>query len=116
MAGFQATVDRRMTNPKRLTKELVCQWLNSRKYCGDPGFREFTELDDDAAEMLAQYRVTELWLDGLTSLSNRAAEALAKQQGFILCLNGLTFLSDALAVALANHKGTVLFLGGVTSL
>ena len=82
-----------MNQVKVLTLELAERFLKE-------GFSicEFTQIDDGAAEALANNKGS-LLLDGLTNLSDKAAEALAKIEGY-LDLNGLTSLSDKAAETL----------------
>ena len=62
---------------KRLTTEIAEQFL-ADTYSVD--LREFTEVDDDAAESLSKYEV-DLNLKRLRSLSDAAAESLSKHEG-----------------------------------
>jgi hypothetical protein len=94
---------------------------------------KFTDIEETAAEVLAQHsggylalhglkslsdtaakalkpHNCNLGLHGLTSLSNVAAQALAQHLHYI-GLNGLKSLSDAAALALAQHKGKIALEG-----
>jgi serine/threonine protein kinase len=99
----------RASHPKRLTKEIAERLLT------DPDSVElgkFTDLDDDAAEILSKCGAN-LDLYGLTELSEAAAECLSKYDGW-LNLEGLTSLSDAVAESLSRHEGELIL--GLTSL
>jgi len=105
-----------MNQVKVLTLELAERFLKE-------GFsiREFTQIEDGAAEALANHDGY-LDLDGLTSLSDSPghialAEKLAKQEGG-LSLDGLTSLSDKAAESIAIHHDLdgKLSLAGLTCL
>jgi hypothetical protein len=70
---------------KRLTKEIAEQFLADQD---SVDLSDFTDLDDEAAEILCGYEGERLHLDGLTSLSDMAAEDLREYSGS-LSLNGL---------------------------
>jgi len=98
---------------KRLTKEVAEQFLADDESVDS---REFTELDDEAAEILRKHE-GHLNLSGLTSLSDSAAKSLCGKneeptneslENYDLLLNGLTSLSDAAAESLSKYKD---FLG-----
>ena len=97
---------------KRLTKEIAEEFLVRKDDFVD--IAQFTELDDDAAESLANTVVDPLDLRGLTSLSNTSANSLSKYEGG-LNLDGLTSLSDAAAEGLSRHESG-LELDGLASL
>jgi len=86
-----------MNQVKVLTLELAKRFLKD-------GFniREFTQIEDEAAEALANHKGG-LELNGLTSMNDMAAEALANYEGELF-LNGLTSLSDKATEALAKHS------------
>ena len=65
---------------KRLTEEIAEQFLADEE---SVNLKEFTALDDDAAESLSKHK-GDLWLNGLTSLSDAAAESLSKHEGKIV--------------------------------
>jgi hypothetical protein len=89
---------------------------------------EYTEMDDEAAEILAGCKDS-LLLRGLKSISDEAADTLSKHRYPIhhhgygewagrsncLDLSGVEFLSDVAAQSLAGYKG-ILCLDGLTSL
>ena len=64
-----------------------------------PDLKEYTAIEDAAAEILAPYRF--LVLNRLTSISAATAQALASNPGE-LALNGLTSLSPEAAEALSQ--------------
>ena len=70
-----------MSNEKVLTKKIVTQFLKEEIRRVD--FREFTAIEDKAAESLSKHKGGDLYLDGLTSLSDAAAERRNVQ---ILCM------------------------------
>jgi len=101
---------------KVLTKEIATRMLSHAVL--DVGFfcAPFTRLDDDAAELLAEFDGDlDIELAGIEHLSARAAKALAKFKGR-LNLYGLISLTEACALALAEHKGEELKLFSVKSL
>jgi len=74
---------------------------------------EFTEIEDEAAELLSRYEGT-LDLIGLYGLSDAAAESLGKHSG-TLNLQNVGELSSAAARSLAQHRGD-LDLSGLETL
>ena len=88
---------------KRLTKEIAEEFLVRKDDFVD--IAQFTELDDGAAESLANTVVDPLDLRGLTSLSNTSANSLSKYEGG-LNLDGLTSLSDAAAESLRQLRAS----------
>ena len=70
---------------KRLTKEIAEQFLADDT---SVDLRDFTVIDDEAAEILWVYEGERLHLDGLTSLSDIAARDLREYSGS-LSLQGL---------------------------
>jgi len=94
-----------------ISKQIAEQFLADE---GSVDLSEFTEIADNASELLRWYYY-ELDLSGLTSLSDAAAESLSKHEGE-LSLNGLTSLSDAATESLSKHKGGYLALDGLTDL
>ena len=93
-----------MSDEKVLTKEIAEQFLADDD---SVDLREFTTIEDAAAESLSKYEGGpddgDLWLNGLTELSDAAAESLRKNRGEFLFLYGLTSLSDAAAESLSKH-------------
>jgi len=89
---------------KRLTKEIAEQLLADDEFMD---LSEFTELDDEAAEVLSKYDEVSLELNGLTSLLDAAAESLSNKHRGTLYLSGLTELSDAAAESLSKCKGNL---------
>ena len=112
-----------MSKPNILTREIAEEFLKNNDSLD---LDKFTDIEETAAEVLAQQRGgylalhglkslsdtaakalkplhCNLGLHGLTSLSNVAAQALAQHIHYI-GLNGLKSLSDAAALALAQHK------------
>ena len=92
---------------KRLTKEIAEQFLADDE---SVNLEEFTDLDDDAAEILSRFK-GDLELNGLTSLSDAASESLSEHKAS-LEMAGLTQLSDSAAKCLSRHSGNALSLGG----
>ena len=91
-----------MSEDKVLTNEIVRHFEGEGCY-PDDALSEFTEIDDDAAEMLSDCYGHILNLDGLTHLSDAAAESLSRYQG-ALFLDGLTEISDRAAESLSKCK------------
>ena len=93
--GYRAVV-------KVLTENVAREFLAE-----DPivSLHEFTEIEDDAAELLSGYRGT-LDLMSLYSLSEAAAESLSKHSG-TLNLQSVGELSATAAKSLAKHRGDV---------
>lgn len=92
---------------KTITKEIAQQYL---KDSGSIALHTFTELDDEAAEVLGK---SDGWLNlnGLTHLSDSAAEGLASHS-HRLSLNSVRSVSDETARILSSRKGGTLELGG----
>ena len=93
-----------------LTAEIATSLLprkNPRKYLAAD---KFTEIEDDAALVLAAH-LGSMSLNGLTHLSEASAEALSKF-GYSLFLNGLKSLSETSARCLAKHQDK-LYLDGI---
>src|SRR5690349_3399852 len=127
-----------MTNTKRLTKciaeqigsgntsatatpsgvasgpQSISPGFQSPKTTETCDFSEFTEINDDAAAVLAR-QPGPLYLGGLKALSDESARALGEHTGRLLDLDGLVALSDAAAMALARHPGK-LFLQNIGTL
>lgn len=93
-----------------LTAEIASSLLLKKKPRQDLAADKFTDIDQDAAVILAAHQGS-LSLNGLTHLSDESAEALSKH-GNSLYLNGLTSLSEASAHSLAKHHDK-LFLNGI---
>jgi hypothetical protein len=80
-----------------------------------------SSIDDDAAEMLRQFKNgkdswhANLKLNGLKELTEASAQSLARFRGGIY-LNGLTSISIKVAKALAKHKNHSLHLNCLTDL
>ena len=89
-----------MSKAKLLTKQVAELFIED---CGKFDLSTYTSIEDDAADVLAQYK-RRLDLHGLKTLSDSAALALSKHKGPIYLVN-LTHLSDAAASALACHEG-----------
>ena len=89
-----------MSDEKVLTKEIAESVADE----GAGDLREFTAIEDAAAESLSKHEGGQLYLIGLTELSDAAAESLGKHEGD-LWFNGLTSLSDAAAESLSKHEG-----------
>ena len=70
---------------------------------------EFTQIEDDAAELLSNFEDDELFLDGVAELSDAAAESLSKYNGD-LSLTGLKSLGDNAATSFSKFKGGYLDL------
>ena len=102
-----------MSEEKVLTKEIADEIIIKEKDSVFLYLDEFTQIDDQAAEVLAK-RQGVLSLSGLTELSDNAAESLSKHKDS-LRLDGLTELSDAAAESLSKHKGS-LSLDGLNEL
>jgi hypothetical protein len=66
--------------------------------------------------MLAEFKGSTLWLEGLATLDAATAKMLAEFKGSRLSLNGLTTLDAATATALAEFKGDHLHLNRLTTL
>ena len=94
----------------RLTVEIAQKFI--RNEIDD--LREYTSIDDDAAEDLSAYE-GQLSLDGLTSLSDNAARSLRKCRGEWLGFDGLEQISDTAAEWLSKYKG-LLSLCALTSI
>lgn len=75
-----------------------------------------TAISPGVANALAGFTGGALYLDGLSSLSADVAEVLAASGCKSLSLNGVTTLAPAEAAALATFRGHVLQLNGLTSL
>jgi hypothetical protein len=93
-----------------LTAEIASSLLPKKKPRHDLVADPFTDIEEDAAVVLATHQGT-LYLNGLTHLSDTSAEALSKH-GNSLYLNGLTDLSETSARHLARHHDK-LFLNGL---
>jgi hypothetical protein len=102
-----------MNDKTTLTLEIARVWKNSG--CNTT-FKEYTSIDDDAADLLATCDGADLELDGLGALSPAAVRALSKQQNGSLSLSGLTSLSEAAAEAFAKYPGAALGFDGLKSL
>jgi hypothetical protein len=87
---------------KVLTKAVAEKYIKDDSVDLD----EFTEIEDDAAEILSKCE-WDLFLGGLTAFSDAAAESFSKHKGGVLYLDGLTALSDAAAESLCKHEGEV---------
>ena len=98
-----------MTHKKALTLKIALEWD------GNTSLREYPSIDDDAAEVLANYDDADLELLGLTSLSLPAARALSRQKHGSLRLSRLTLLEDGIAEEFSRYEGC-LGLEGLTSL
>ncbi len=96
-----------------LTAEIATSLLPRKNPRKDLDADKFTDIEDDAALVLAAHQGT-LSLDGLTHLSDESAEALSKFR-HSLFLNGLTSLSETSARSLANHIDQ-LYLNGIEHL
>ena len=83
--------------PTKVLIEKIAATIRSDSENGN--LKEYTAIEDDAAETLAPYRF--LVLDRLTSISAATAQALASNPGE-LALNGLTSLSPEAAEALSQ--------------
>jgi hypothetical protein len=88
---------------KVLTRAISEQFLTNPS---SVGIRQFTMIDDDAAEVISQYPKDWLQFDGLTTLSDSAAENFSKYQGS-LSLGGLTSITDASAKSLSKLSGSL---------
>ncbi|MGI9469174.1 MAG: hypothetical protein ACR2OA_18795 [Rubripirellula sp.] len=77
-------------------------------------------LGHSTAQQLAQFRGSNLYLDGLTSISTSAAKTLfslqACDQSFELSLNGMQTIDEEVAFELRNFKGQSLALDGLEHL
>ena len=93
-----------MSKPKILTREIAEEFLKDN---GSVDLDKFTDIEETAAEVIAQHK-GELCLNGLKTLSDAAAIWLAKHEGKLL-LNRVTSLSDPAVEALAQHKGELCF-------
>jgi hypothetical protein len=93
-----------------LTAEIATSLLPRKNPRKDLDADKFTDIEDDAALVLAAHQGT-LSLDGLSHLSDASAEALSKFR-HSLFLNGLTSLSETSARSLANHIDQ-LYLNGI---
>lgn len=91
-----------MEEQQMLTVETV------EKYLADPesvDLSGFTEIENSAAEMLADYRGA-LCLSGLASLSEECARSLGSHKGS-LELSGISQLSNKALSHLARHNGEI---------
>lgn len=126
-SGLIRRMDKRLELVNRILGEIQDEVLvrihaeMARRFLRDTAnvdLSKGTVLDDDAAEILADYG-GRLRLDGLTSLSDAAAASLSRHRGRgwqrSLHLSGLTSLSDAAAESLSRHEGE-LYLEGLTCL
>ena len=77
---------------------------------------KLTELSPEAAECLASWKGSDLYLNQLTTLPPEVARQLAKWKGSWLGLNGLTDLSTEAATYLAKWGGKGMSLNGLTRL
>lgn len=93
-----------------LTAEIATSLLPRKHPRKDLDADKFTDIEDDAALVLAAHQST-LSLNGLTDLSDASAETLSKFR-HSLFLNGLTSLSEISARSLANHNDK-LYLNGI---
>lgn len=82
-----------------LTKQIAEQFMTGNINT----LNKFSLIDDDAAEVLAEFEGEVLSLKGLTQLSDAAATSLSKHQGELI-LSGLTELGDSTAKSLCNHQ------------
>lgn len=96
-----------------LTAEIASSLLPKKKPRQDLAADPFTDIEEDAAVILAAHQGS-LRLNGLTHLSDESAEALSKH-GNALYLNGLTNLSETSARHLARHHDK-LFLNGIKNI
>jgi len=96
---------------KTITKEIAGEYL---KDSSSVDLGTFTDLDDEAAEVLGK---SDGWLhlSGLTHLSDAAAKGLAKSKAG-LYLDGLSEVSDSVARIMASHSGCLLSFNGIASL
>ena len=94
---------------KTLTREIAEGWESHSS------LKEYTSINDDAAEVLAKYDEADLQLPGLTSLSPGVIQALSTKKGGVLDLGGLTSLPAGFAEAFSKFNGS-LGLDGLTSI
>jgi hypothetical protein len=113
------------TNQKIITQEIASTFLNGPHEENEvaPGVVAvnhpvqlglFTKIDDDAAEILAEF-VGCLPLCGLSTLTDAAALAFSKHSGD-LDLRSLSSLSDEAAKHLSSHQGklNLVYLGHIS--
>ena len=104
---------------KRLTKEIAEEYTKEglkpdRLSEIDSEMRDYTHIDDDAAEIMAKDPHLKLW--SLEELSDKSAEALSKVIGTLDFKNGLTKISDAAAKSLGTFRGMTLKLNALEEL
>jgi hypothetical protein len=102
----------------RLDAELALRVRNHNprepRYFGEEYFdvdtRKYSDIDADAAWILAEHR-EDFLLDGLTDLSPEVAEAIGSYEGGCLSLCGLRSLSAGVAAALSGNKSRLILDG-----
>lgn len=96
-----------MPDNKTLTVEIAREWNQNSS------LKEYTSIDDDAAEVLVGYKDADLDFDGITSISPKTVQILSKH--ISLGFKGLSTIGNEVASALSDFNG-FLDLSGITSL
>ena len=95
---------------KKLTKEIAEEYTKQglkpdRLNEIDSEMRDYTHIDDDAAEVMAKDPHLKLW--SLEGLSDKSAESFSKVIGTLDFKNGLTEISDAAAKSFGTRGMTL---------
>lgn len=96
-----------MSDNKTLTVEMARDWDQNKP------LKEYTSIDDDAAEVLVGYKDADLDFDNITSLPLKTVQILSKH--ISLGFDGLISIEDEIADAFSDFSG-FLSLRGLTSL
>jgi len=99
----------KLNSLRSITLDVARMLMEDEEFAHNYDQFEFTQIEDDAAELLSSFEVDELFLDGVAELSDAAAESLSKYNGD-LSLTGLKSLGDNAATSFSKFKGGYLDL------
>ena len=99
----------KLNSLRSITLDVVRMLIEDEEFANNYDQFEFTQIEDDAAELLSNFEDDELFLDGVAELSDAAAESLSKYNGD-LSLTGLKSLGDNAATSFSKFKGGYLDL------